>query len=38
MMGIGLFEILILGGVGLAGLAVLAVIIIAISRNKGGPN
>ena len=35
-MGIGIFEILILGGVALAGLAVLAVIILAISRSMGG--
>jgi hypothetical protein len=36
MMGIGLFEMLILGGVVLLGLAVVAGIVIAISRGSGG--
>jgi hypothetical protein len=35
-MGIGFFEILIVGGVALAGLAVLAVIVLLISRSMGG--
>jgi hypothetical protein len=35
-MGIGFFEILILGGIGLAGLAVLAGIVVVISRSVGG--
>lgn len=36
MIGIGLFEILIVGGVVLLGLAVVAGIVIAISRGSGG--
>ena len=36
MVGIGLFEILILGGVALVGLAVVAGIVIAISGGFGG--
>jgi hypothetical protein len=38
MMGLGIFEILILGGVGLVGLAVLVGIILAIARSTGGSN